>query len=509
VAAKLEPNGEDDEFDFDEAMGEEEPVEEVEKPDWPKHACTKGVQKANGRVDAALLAFCEAGWEKSIAASTVRSNLKNAMEMELKLAHCEHSCLIERNAQHKEAWLLVQTLLTTMQDYKAGPTDDKLLAAYPHLEMLHTKVNNLKKQPYCRLVLLFLKGSFLARLRDYGLEDAVDKSGLLQPGSEMAKAFEACKKAEPTTSDTACWGAWLEALLEGTAKEVLRKMDMTMLARGEELKKVVAFFDEYCQVVSQFASTSAISVAAQARADGLKCFMEALAGHTCAISRIDRAVRSFPKNSKNELVKALWHYPLGQEMATHGESLVTRSAEDLTCDRAFEEAQALASVAARGHEDLDPSLCIEKLESIRSIVLRLTQALISWSDVRFAEQSGALRATLKEIATVVHNCDFACLHTAAKHLIGPLSGSNSKSMEPSDAGEEGGKQSAIKDELRSIRGMALRCLQQSEKILEAIGKANPLLKQLFENTLPTAVKRKKTTSSSRICRWCWLLRSAG
>ena len=495
VEAKLEFTGVVDDFGFDDATCEEEQVEEIEKPVWPKHACTRALQKSNGRVDAALLAFCQAGWEKSMSPATVRTNLKNAMEMELKLAQCEHSCLIERNGEHKEAWLLVQTLLTTMQEYKAGPTDEKLLAAYPHLEMLHAKVKILRKRPYCKLTLLFLKGSFLMHLREYGLADAVEKSGLLKPGSEMFNAFGACTKAEPTASDTAFWEAWLEALLEGTAKEVLRKMDVTMLTRGGELRKAVAVFDEYHQVMSQFAEASAITDAALARASGLKCLMGALAGNTCAISAIDRAVRSFPKKSKNELVKALWHYPLGQEMATHGEALVTRSAEDLTCDRAFEEAQALASAAATECEDFDPNLCIEKLDAIRSIVVRLTQALISWSDVRFSEQRDALRATLKHVTIIVHNCDFACLHTAAKDLIGPLSRTSSESMEQSDAGKEEDpeKNSTIKNELRCIRGNAVRHMHQAEKVLDAIGKASPVLKQLFENTVPSAAKKKKIT----------------
>lgn len=171
---------------------------------------------------------------------------------------------------------------------------------------------------------------------------------------------------------------------------------------------------------------------------------------------------------------------------------MARSAEDLVSDRAMAEAENMVNVAmqdADGQNDqYDLGVALQRLTVVKDVVLRISQAIMGWSELRFEEQRESLGKLLISLLGFFLMCDFCCIRACGKALEAPLA----------RAAELGGavdKDIKHMDEylacLRSLRGIALRLFSSTGQATDQfINEARPF-EQLLTNTFPLLLQKRR------------------
>ena len=422
--------------------------------------------------------------------AALRSNLRSVLEMETTLATCEETTLVERNKDHKQSWLLIQSFLKGFKSYIAEPKRESLQALSESISLLKNKVKEKGVGLYDTIAKLHVEAQFLQTVVDKDIHAAVLELDLDNPNCMAKQIYTQYLQVEPSTAECGSAEEWIESsILEAAAKDVLRTLDVSTSTRHNELRRAGVFFTRYQEAVSTIASLPA---ALKRRADAMSVLSDSMLGENVrSAASVNMAVQTLTSNKKHELCKAYEHYKAGKEYMIHASSLAGRHADDIIGDTNLE--QAGKEVAMDENEGIleSPALMVEKVGAMSAAVLRLTEALTVWSELRLEEQLPGVRTVCHQIAAIPLVLDFSMAASLCKSGGEAFSAIvHALAENPWDSADAPLPLNTAR-ELKMVRGVITRVRTQLESVESSLQGACEVAERFLTNTLGKHMKSRK------------------
>lgn len=452
--------------------------ENTEVPlEWPKDPMSKKVQRLHGRIEAILCNFRTATWSKAVSEASLRTNLRTALELQVQLEKNPHAVLIERNQAHVTALNTIQHFLKSMRTFLTSPTDDLLLQEAERLNSLHQLVCKSGRDWYVVLSKLRLHSTFLSKVRDEDIDAAVRFLDIDNVNCKARCIYQELLSAEPQTVPKDVM-VWIETcVVEPTAKDVIRTLDIGVATRSPEYKRAARFFALYCESIKAVESFSA---GLRQRASAAHVLLEAMVGESVSPADIDKALRALG-NKKNDFCKSFEHYKAGQELVAHGRGLVQRNAEDIIADQCLHAAVAMLRHGDDEADTLTPVVAAELVGRAESIAAKLHEAMPAWSDMRLEEQLGELTSAIHGLAELPLKLCFALVGVMGEQLAGVCA----DALVATDGFLGGTSDEAnYLTSLRTVRGRAIRVKKLVEEHSRECEKAATSIHELLAVQVP-------------------------